>query len=194
METALKTRYPNVDSESFAHGRTHYFIDVKKAANDSYFLLITSSEKYDGDQFRRQTVQLWEEDLAFFVEALSMVLSRMTGDDGARFFDRPEMKVMEDRCGVLALPEHDRPREKLHALGAGKLSNAELLAILLCTGAQELSVLDLCEEVMKSVKNDPARLLTMTAEDFCKFRGIGVPKAATLLAALELGRRVFLPA
>jgi DNA repair protein RadC len=57
--------------------------------------------------------------------------------------------------------------------------------------AHGLSVLDLCDKVMWSVTNDPARLLTRTAEDFCKFRGIGVAKAATLLAAFELGRRAF---
>ncbi|MEO3404914.1 DUF3276 family protein [Mucilaginibacter sp. CAU 1740] len=88
METAHGTQYPNVDSKSFSHGKKHYFIDVKKAVNDSCFLLITSSEQYDTDKFHRQTVQLREEDLAFFVEALSMVLSRMTADDGARFFER----------------------------------------------------------------------------------------------------------
>ncbi|MFD0763231.1 UPF0758 domain-containing protein [Mucilaginibacter lutimaris] len=193
METAHKTRYPNVDSESFGHGRMHYFIDVKKAVNDSHFVLITSSEKYDSDKYYRQTVQLWEEDLAFFVEALSMVLSRMTSDEGARFFDRPEMKVVLDPVGVLALPEKDRPREKLLALGADNLSNAELLAVLLCTGSHDLSVLDLCEKVMKSVKDEPSRLLTRTAKDFCKFRGIGAAKAGILLAALELGRRACQP-
>ncbi|MGF7082839.1 UPF0758 domain-containing protein [Mucilaginibacter sp. UYCu711] len=98
---------------------------------------------------------------------------------------------MADPVGVLALPETNRPREKLHALGAGKLSNAELLAFLLCTGSQELSVLNLCQSIMKSVKDDPTRLLTRTAEHLCRFRGIGIAKAATLMAALELGRRAF---
>jgi len=67
-----------------------------------------------------------------------------------------------------------------------------LLAILFCTGSSELSVLDLCGKIMKSVNDDPSRLLTRTADDFCRFRGVGVAKAATLMAALELGRRAFL--
>ncbi|MES2112721.1 MAG: UPF0758 domain-containing protein [Bacteroidota bacterium] len=186
---AVKTNYPNLASESFGHGKKHYFIDVKKAKNDTHFLLITSSEQYVEGQFQRNTVQLWEEDLAFFVEALSMILGQLAYGE----LSPPEVKMelMKDLKGMKAIAEYDRPREKLHALGAGTLSNAELLAILLCTGSSELSVLDLCQRVMKSVKNEPARLLSRTADDFCKFPGIGVAKAATLLAALELGRRTF---
>lgn len=186
-----RTDYPNLASESFGNGKKHYFIDVKKAVNDTHFILVTSSEKYDTDKYYRQTVQIWEEDLAFFVEALSMVLTQMTCGEGPRFFERPEMAVVKDPTGMKALASEDRPREKLHALGAGALSNAELLAILFCTGSSELSVLDFCGKIMRSVNDDPARLLTRTTEDLCRFRGVGVAKAATLLAALELGRRAF---
>ncbi|GAA4910508.1 UPF0758 domain-containing protein [Mucilaginibacter defluvii] len=186
------TKYPSLVSESFGHGKKHYFIDVKKAVNDSHFILVTSSERYGENQYHRQTVQLWEEDLAFFVEALSMVLTQMTCGDGPQLFSRAPMEVVKDPTGMKALASEDRPREKLHAFGAGSLRNAELLAILLCTGSSELSVLDLCETIMLSVKDEPARLLTRTTEDLCRFRGVGTAKAATLLAALELGRRAFL--
>ncbi|WP_426671900.1 UPF0758 domain-containing protein [Mucilaginibacter sp. McL0603] len=186
---AAQGAYPNLATESFSHGRKHYFIDVKKANNDTHFLLITSSEKYDEDKYHRRTIQLWEEDLGFFVEALSMILSQLAY--GELSPAEVKMELVKDPKGMKAIPEFDRPREKLHALGADKLTNAELLAILLGTGSSELSVLDLCKKIMKSVKNDPARLLNRTAEDFCKFPGIGVAKAATLLAALELGKRTF---
>jgi len=186
---AVKTNYPNLASESFGHGKKHYFIDVKKASNDTHFLLITSSEKYDEDKYQRKTIQLWEEDLGFFVEALSMILGQLAHGE----LSPPEVKMelVNDPKGMKAIAEYDRPREKLHALGAGTLSNAELLAILLCTGSSELSVLDLCQRIMKSVKNEPSQLLNKAADDFCKFPGIGVAKAATLLAAMELGRRTF---
>lgn len=190
---AVKTNFPTLASETFSHGRKHYFIDVKKAANDTHFVLITSSEQFQNDPTRyRRTIQLWEEDLGMFVEALTMVLGRLAYGDLSPA--EPKLKVVEDAKGVKALPVYDRPREKLHALGAGALNNSELLAILLCTGSLELSVLDLCKRIMKSVKDEPARLLSRTAEDFCKFPGVGVAKAATLLASLELGRRAFLPA
>jgi hypothetical protein len=188
---AVKTNYPSLASETFGHGRKHYFIDVKKATNDTHFVLITSSEQFQNDsKYYRRTIQLWEEDLARFVEALSMVLSKLAYGE----LSPPEVKMelLKDPKGMKAIAEYDRPREKLHALGAGALSNAELLAILLCTGSPELSVLDLCGKIIKSIKDDPSRLLTRTAEDFYRFPGIGVAKAATLMAALELGRRAFL--
>ena len=189
MEAVKPSSHPTLATETFSHGRKHYFIDVKKAVNDTHFVLITSSESFKNDpQYYRRTIQLWEEDLAMFVEALGMVLSRLAHGDLAPA--DPPMEVVKEPAGIKAIAEYDRPREKLHALGAAKLSHAELLSILLCTGSSELSVLDLCVKIMQSVKDDPTRLLTRTAEDFCRFPGIGVAKAATLLAALELGRRV----
>jgi DNA repair protein RadC len=190
MEAIKQSTHPTLATETFSHGRKHYFIDIKKAVNDTHFLLITSSESFQNDpKYYRRTIQVWEENLGQFVEALTMVLNRLAYGDLAPA--SADMKVVKDPTGVKALAEYDRPREKLHALGAGKLNNAELLAILLCTGSSELSVLDLCGKIMKSVKDDPSRLLTRTAEDFCRFPGIGVAKAATLMAALELGRRAF---
>ena len=47
---AVKTNYPNLASESFGHGRQHYYIDVKRAVNDTHFVLITSSERFAGDE------------------------------------------------------------------------------------------------------------------------------------------------
>ncbi|HTE00592.1 MAG TPA: UPF0758 domain-containing protein [Mucilaginibacter sp.] len=190
MEAVKQSTHPTLATETFSHGRKHYFIDVKRAVNDTHFLLITSSESFQNDpKYYRRTIQLWEEDLATFVEALTMVLNRLAYGDLAPI---DTLKVVKDPTGVKALEVSDRPRERLHALGARALSNAELLAILLCTGSSELPVLDLCRKIMKSVKDDPSRLLNRTAENFCRFPGVGVAKAATLMAALELGRRAFL--
>jgi hypothetical protein len=189
---AAQTNSPILATESFSRGRKHYFIDVKKAANDTHFVLITSSEEYRNEEkaFHRRTIQLWEEDLAQFVEALSMVLGRLAYGDLEP--EKPKMKVVKDAKGVKALAGYDRPREKLHALGARALSGEELLAILLCTGTSEVSVLDLCKKIMRSLNGDLSGLPEMTAEQLCAFPGIGVAKAATLMAALELGRRAFL--
>ncbi|MGN6396650.1 MAG: UPF0758 domain-containing protein [Mucilaginibacter sp.] len=101
------------------------------------------------------------------------------------------MELVKGPKRIKAIAEYGLPLEKLHALGAGTLSNAELLAILLCTGSRELSVLYLCQGIMQSVKNESSRLLHKTANDFCKFPWIGAAKAAILLAAIELGRRTF---
>jgi DNA repair protein RadC len=116
MEKAQRTtNYPNLASENFAHGKKRYFIDVKKAANDSHFLLITSSEQFGEGEYHRQTVQLWEEDLGMFVEGLSMVLRRLAHGDLAS--TGPVMKVVKEAEGMQALALEDRPREKLHVFG-----------------------------------------------------------------------------
>ena len=143
---AVKTNYPTLATERFSHGRMHYFIDVKKASNDTHFVLITSSEEYGNEEkaFHRRTIQLWEEDLGQFVEALSMVLSRLAYGDLEE--SQPKLELVKDPKGVKALAEYDRPREKLHALGARALKAEELLAILLCTGTSKISVLDLCKK------------------------------------------------
>lgn len=155
----------------------------------THYLKISSSELFDKNEYHRQTILFWEEDLFFFVEAVSMVLRPVICGEARPLFKKPAMDVLKDPAGMEALEENDRPREKLHALGSAKLSNTELLAILLGTGSQELSVLDLCSKIMRSVKDDPARLAMCTTEDLCRFKGVGLAKAATLQAAFELGRR-----
>ena len=51
--------------------------------------------------------------------------------------------------GIKTWPEDDRPREKLLKKGAGALSNSELLAILLRTGTQGTSAIDLARKILK---------------------------------------------
>jgi len=109
MQAVKQSTHPTLASETFSHGRKHYFIDVKKAANDTHFLLITSSESFRNDpKYYRRTIQLWEEDLAMFVEALSMVLSRLAYRDMAPADSN--QKAVKDPAGMKALAYEDRPR------------------------------------------------------------------------------------
>lgn len=189
MEALAKNNIPTLFSETFSHGRMRYFFDLNLAGNATHYLKISSSELFNKDQYRRQTILFWEEDLFFLVEAIYMVLKPVISGEAPRLFQRAKMEVSKDRVGKKAVAEPDRPREKLHAFGAAKLSNTELLAILLGTGSQELPILDLCDKIMRSVKDDPARLAIRTMEDLCRFKGVGLAKAATLIAAFELGKR-----
>ncbi len=89
---------------------------------------------------------------------------------------------------VKELPIDDRPREKLILRGPQSLSDAELIAILLRTGTKGKSVIHLAQEL---VKNDNLALLaSKSLESFTKSIGIGKDKAATLVAAFELARRI----
>lgn len=83
-----------------------------------------------------------------------------------------------------------RPRERvLHEKSAANLSVCDLLALLLNTGTQEISVLRLAEELYAEAGNDLEQLGRFSLDDFKRVKGIGDAKAVTLLAALELGRR-----
>lgn len=83
----------------------------------------------------------------------------------------------------------DRPREKLEQLGADKLSNSELLAIIINNGNTEKSALDLAKDILK-LGNDELDLLgKLTLADLQKIKGIGIAKAVRIAAALELGNR-----
>ncbi|MFB4162921.1 DNA repair protein RadC [Alteribacillus sp. JSM 102045] len=88
------------------------------------------------------------------------------------------------------IPMSERPREKMAKEGAERLSNQELLAILLRTGTKTESVLQLSQRVL--FHYDGLRLLKeATIEELQSIKGIGKAKALELQAALELGRRIY---
>ncbi|TSJ38905.1 hypothetical protein FO440_20620 [Mucilaginibacter corticis] len=83
----------------------------------------------------------------------------------------------------------DRPREKCIFLGAAQLTNAELLAILLGSGSKQFPLAAICDGLIDLLNNDMTALCRTTAEELSVVSGIGVAKAVTLLAAVELGKR-----
>ncbi|MCH7773086.1 MAG: DNA repair protein RadC [Bacteroidetes bacterium] len=91
--------------------------------------------------------------------------------------------------GVKDLPLDDRPREKLILRGPQNLSDAELLAILLRTGMKGKSVLTIAQEIINKEKN-LSNLASRSLDSLTKEAGIGKDKAATLLAAFEMSRRI----
>jgi DNA repair protein RadC len=83
----------------------------------------------------------------------------------------------------------DRPREKLIQKGTSSLSDAELLAILISSGTKNKSAVDIGRELLGVVNNNLNSLGKLTITDLRKIRGIGIARAVTIAAALELGRR-----
>lgn len=83
----------------------------------------------------------------------------------------------------------DRPREKLMRLGAGALSNAELLAILIGSGNTKETAVELMQHVLKDCGNNLNTLGKRTIHDLMEYNGVGEAKAITILAACELGKR-----
>ena len=86
------------------------------------------------------------------------------------------------------LPHDARPREKLLARGAGALSDAELLALLLRSGIRGKNVLLLAQELVETF-GGIAGLLHTPAAALMSIKGLGPAKRAELVAVLELSRR-----
>lgn len=89
------------------------------------------------------------------------------------------------------MPLEERPREKLEKRDPGALATSELLSILLASGTKEKSVTELSLELLTKV-GKLADFETITLEELCQVKGIGPAKATTVLAAIELGKRIFL--
>ncbi len=85
--------------------------------------------------------------------------------------------------------ESDRPREKLLEMGRAVLTDSELLAILIGSGNNEESAVELSKRILASVDNNLNDLYRLIAGDLMKFKGIGEAKAITIIAAMELGDR-----
>ena len=86
--------------------------------------------------------------------------------------------------------EADRPLEKLLQFGSRHLSSAELLTVLIRSGTSKQSALDLSKSLLAAISNDLSQLERLTLTDLMSYDGIGEAKAASIVAALELGRRV----
>ncbi len=92
---------------------------------------------------------------------------------------------------VRDLPEEERPREKLIRRGAASLSDTELLAILLRTGTSSVSVIHLAEEVLAKYQDKGlVSIMNISPQEIATVHGVGLAKAATIVAAVELGRRL----
>ena len=83
----------------------------------------------------------------------------------------------------------ERPREKMLSRGAGSLSDGELLAVLLRSGGRELSALDLARQLLGLADGRLSTLFNLPQERMLSLPGVGPGKAASVIAAFELGRR-----
>ncbi|MBR4826736.1 MAG: DNA repair protein RadC [Bacteroidales bacterium] len=93
---------------------------------------------------------------------------------------------------ILDMCEAQRPREKLLARGADTLSDAELIAILLRSGRQGESAVDMAHRLLQLTGGRLAGFAECDAGYLAGLEGIGPSRASSLLAALELGRRLLI--
>ena len=98
---------------------------------------------------------------------------------------------------IADLPLSERPRERLLAVGAKNLATAELIAILLGTGQGKgkLSAIGLGQHILKQLSHNREDSLDVLRDvkpqELMSISGVGPAKAATIVAAIELGKRTF---
>ena len=89
---------------------------------------------------------------------------------------------------VLALNPDARPRERLERDGPRMLSDAELLAIVLGSGAAGHSVIDVAQGLLAR-SGGLGGLARASLSELCDQAGVGLARGAAVLAAMEIGRR-----
>ena len=99
------------------------------------------------------------------------------------------MHTTKKKPSIHEWAEEDRPREKMLQKGIDVLSDAELLGILIGSGNTEESAVELMRRVLLACNNNLNELGKWTYRNFSDYKGIGVAKATTIMAALELGKR-----
>ena len=87
------------------------------------------------------------------------------------------------------LPTNELPRERLINYGESNLTNEELLSIILRTGTKNISVKEVSNNILSSIENIND-LNNIDIQELSKIKGVGIVKAVTLKASIELGKRV----
>jgi DNA repair protein RadC len=88
-------------------------------------------------------------------------------------------------------PESERPRERLIKYGVESLSNAQLLAIILRTGSNKKTVIDIAIEILQKF-NGLRGIEEASMKELKSFKGLGIAKIAQIKASFELGKRVLI--
>ena len=92
---------------------------------------------------------------------------------------------------IKSMDKEDMPREKMLDKGRKALSNSELLAIVIGSGSQNMNVLELAKQLLKESHNSLVELSRKEISELKKEDGIGDAKAVSIVAALELGSRMW---
>ena len=88
------------------------------------------------------------------------------------------------------LPKDERPRERLQKYGPENLRDSDLLAIILKTGFQGTTAIQLGEQILLAFEGDLKRMADSRPKQFEKIKGVGEAKAAEIVAVFELGKRL----
>ena len=91
---------------------------------------------------------------------------------------------------IKQMPSEEKPREKLLREGIDRLSTTEILAILINSGTKEISALEIAAQLLSIDKRGVRFLAECSPEELGRIKGMGQAKICTVLAAVELGKRI----
>ena len=91
---------------------------------------------------------------------------------------------------IKQMPSEEKPREKLLREGSDRLSTTEILAILINSGTKEISALEIAAQLLSIDTRGVRFLAECSPEELGRIKGMGQAKICTVLAAVELGKRI----
>lgn len=97
---------------------------------------------------------------------------------------------MEQKITVKELPDSEKPYEKFLKYGAGVLSDAELLAVIIKSGTNGVRSVEVAQEFLSTGNRNLLNLYDISFEEMTKIRGIGKVKAIQLKCIAELSKRI----
>ncbi|MGK6353154.1 UPF0758 domain-containing protein [Parapedobacter sp. DT-150] len=184
-KSALTEAFPS------ASGKRHYFLDYMRAVNGSNYIRLTRSDAQEDGTYQRSSVVVFEEDFQFFIQAFSSLFH------AAAYLDEGEVSVSnlkKAKQGFRLNPPDTgrlRPCERMELLGPTELSDTDLLATLIGSGNPWHSAVDIASLILGEAGHDLRKLGQADHKWFMRFTGMGLAKASAVMAAMELGKRMF---
>jgi DNA repair protein RadC len=178
-----------IATEHFQDGKTNYFFDFKQAVNGRYYLHIARSDRQEDDSYQRSGVVIFEDNFELTIQALSQLFTAARYQVETSALNRLKFADKEPG-GIKGWEPELRPREKLMEQGRARMEDAELVAMLIGSGSRRESAVDLARRILASVDDDLQRLAELTVDELCRFPGVGIAKALSIISSMELAARL----
>lgn len=180
-------------SEHFSSGKSNYFFDYCEAANHTNYVDIVRSVYQDDGSYVRSSVPFFQEDLFNLVQALTALFQSAAYLDSQdqTIYDLYRDNKQRREKGIKSWEPEKRPREKMLCQGVESMSDAELLAIIIGSGTPDETAVDLAQKILDSVDGKLHRLSALGFAELCKFKGMGMAKSSSIIAAQEIAKRIY---
>lgn len=180
-------------SETFSRGKRRYFLDYKVASNRSNYICFTRSDAQGDGTYNMERLRVFQEDFEMLIESFSSLMM-MAAHYGRGYESVREMRLLnqqqKEARGIKRMEVEQRPREKMLENGPAAMTDTELLAMLIGSGTPSESAIDLAYRILGSVEGDLLELAELDFSGLCRFAGMGIAKSSSIIAAMELGRRL----